>query len=79
MFLPSTVITPEVGVIMRLIILIEVVLPQPDGPTKTVNDWGSITRSSESTAVVPSGYVLFTLSKVITTGVPLVGAPANRR
>ena len=33
---PSTVMTPDVGSTMRLIIRSEVVLPQPDGPTKTV-------------------------------------------
>ena len=35
--LPSTVSVPDVGSIIRLIIRIEVVLPQPDGPTNTVS------------------------------------------
>jgi len=34
---PSTVRVPDVGSIIRLIIRIEVVLPQPDGPTNTVS------------------------------------------
>ena len=33
---PSTVIRPEVGVIIRLTMRSEVVLPQPEGPTSTV-------------------------------------------
>ena len=32
---PSIVMRPEVGSIRRLIIFIVVVLPQPDGPTRT--------------------------------------------
>ena len=52
---PSTVIVPELGSIIRLIIRIEVVLPHPDGPTNTVSVpvGTSIVRSS--TATVPSG------------------------
>ena len=37
-----------------------VVLPQPDGPTKTMNSPSSISRSSESTAQVPSGKIFET-------------------
>ena len=33
---PLTVSVPDVGSIIRLIIRIDVVLPQPDGPTNTV-------------------------------------------
>ena len=36
MSLPSNRIVPLVGSIMRLIMRSEVVLPQPEGPTKTV-------------------------------------------
>ena len=63
---PSTKILPDVGVIIRLIMRIDVVLPHPDGPTNTVNDSASMVRSRRSTAVVPSGYCLVTPSKVIT-------------
>src|SRR5581483_5646089 len=41
-----------------------VVLPQPEGPTRTMNSPSSIVRSSEFTAVVPSGYVFVTPSNV---------------
>src|SRR5581483_6811367 len=41
-----------------------VVLPQPGGPTRTMNSPSSIVRSSEFTAVVPSGYVFVTPSNV---------------
>ena len=50
---------------MRLIIRIEVVLPQPDGPTKTVNEPPGTSRFRSSTATVPSGYRLVTWLKVI--------------
>src|SRR3954468_14667243 len=42
-----------------------VVLPQPDGPTKTMNSFSLIARSSESTARVPSGYTFETPSNSI--------------
>ena len=32
-----------------------VVLPQPDGPTRTMNSLSAMSRSSACTAVVPSG------------------------
>ncbi|BAS10024.1 hypothetical protein AHiyo4_34460 [Arthrobacter sp. Hiyo4] len=51
--LPSTVITPDVGSTMRLIIRSEVVLPQPDGPTKTVMEPLSMDMVSWSTAGCP--------------------------
>src|SRR5438034_377917 len=41
-----------------------VVLPQPDGPTRTMNSPSSMSRSIESTARVPSGYTLLTPSNV---------------
>ena len=57
---------PDVGSIIRLIIRRDVVLPHPDGPTSTViwPDGASSDRSS--TATVPSGYLLVTLSNRIT-------------
>src|SRR5712675_1268868 len=63
--LPSTVSVPDVGSIIRLIIRIDVVLPQPDGPTKTVSVPSGISSVRSSTATVPSGYFLVTFSKVI--------------
>src|ERR1700682_4701326 len=62
---PSTVRVPDVGSIIRLIIRIEVVLPQPDGPTNTASLPLGASSGSWSTATVPSGYSLMTLSKVI--------------
>src|SRR5438045_1301395 len=41
-----------------------VVLPQPEGPTSTMNSPSRISRSRPSTAVVPSGYVFVTPSKL---------------
>src|SRR3954452_1157122 len=41
-----------------------VVLPQPEGPTRTMNSPSSTSRFSELTAVVPSGYVFVTPSNV---------------
>src|SRR5690349_15838724 len=63
---PSTVSVPDVGSIMRLIIRIDVVLPQPDGPTNTVKVPCGTSRLSVSTATVPSGYCLVTFSNEIT-------------
>src|SRR3954468_4142509 len=40
-------------------------LPEPDGPTRIVNSPSAISRSSPSTARVPSGKTLETPSKVI--------------
>ena len=62
---PLTVKVPDVGSIIRLIIRIEVVLPQPDGPTNTVSVPSGSSRVRSSTATVPSGYCLVTPSKVI--------------
>src|SRR5690242_1467632 len=63
--LPSTVNVPDVGSIIRLIIRIEVVLPQPEGPTNTVSVPSGTSSVRPSTATVPSGYFLVTLSNVI--------------
>src|SRR3954451_24318646 len=40
-----------------------VVLPQPDGPTRTTNSPSAMSRSSESTALVPSAYTFVTSSR----------------
>ncbi len=52
---------PEVGSTMRLIIRSEVVLPQPEGPTKTVMAPLSMDMVSSSTAGCPLWYCLVTL------------------
>jgi hypothetical protein len=70
--LPLTVRVPEVGSIILLIIRIEVVLPHPDGPTKTVNVPSGTSSVRSSTATVPSGYFFVTLVKVI------ISAPVGR-
>src|ERR1700727_3865465 len=62
---PSTRTVPEVGSTIRLIIRIDVVFPQPDGPTKTVNDPAGIRIVRSSTATVPSAYFLVAWSKLI--------------
>src|SRR5262245_3584260 len=67
MSLPSKRIDPLVGSIIRLIMRSEVVLPHPEGPTKTVMRPASTTRSRLSTATVPSGYFLVTALNSITT------------
>ena len=66
---PSTVSVPDVGSIIRLIIRIDVVLPQPDGPTKTVSVPSGTSSVRSSTATVPSGYFLVTFSNVINCAV----------
>lgn len=62
---PPTVITPSVGSIMRLTMRRVVVFPQPEGPTKTATLPSGTSRLRSSTAVVPSGKRLLTLSNVI--------------
>lgn len=52
---PSTRIRPEVGSISRFTIIIVVVLPQPDGPTRVTSSPSATSKDSPSTAVVPSG------------------------
>ena len=51
----SSQMRPLVGSIIRLIIRRLVVLPQPDGPTRTVIWPDGASRSRWSTATVPSG------------------------
>jgi hypothetical protein len=47
-------ITPEVGSIKRLIIFSEVVLPQPEGPTKmTISPDGTSSESSWTASTSP--------------------------
>src|SRR5689334_22808978 len=62
----SSQTVPDVGSTIRLTIRSEVVLPQPEGPTRTVIRPDGATRSSPSTAVVPPGYRLTTESNLIT-------------
>src|SRR6186997_213819 len=66
---PLTVSVPDVGSIIRLIIRIDVVLPQPDGPTNTARVPSGTSSVRSSTATVPSGYFLVTFSKVINCAV----------
>ena len=48
-----------------------VVLPHPDGPTKTMNSPSPISRSSSDTASVPSAYTFETpLSAICATAPP---------
>ena len=61
----SSQIVPDDGWIIRLIIRSEVVLPQPEGPTKTVIFPEAASRLRSSTATVPSGYRLVTWSNRI--------------
>src|ERR1700760_4789174 len=64
---PSSSIVPELGSMRRLIIRIDVVFPQPDGPTRAVIFPLGAAIVSLSTATVPSGYTLDTSSNVIMT------------
>ncbi len=52
---------PDVGSTIRLIIRSDVVLPQPDGPTKTVMAPLSMDMVRSSTAAAPPWYCLVTL------------------
>src|SRR4051812_28877639 len=54
-----------------------VVLPQPDGPTNTMNSPSSTRRSSPRTAGVPSGYTFVTSSRV--TCATVAHLPRGRR
>src|ERR1700712_1212085 len=56
---------PDVGEIIRLIMRSEVVLPQPDGPTKTVICPDGAVRDRSSTAGLLSAYTLDNDSKRI--------------
>ncbi len=55
------------GSTILLIIRSVVVLPQPEGPTRTVIERSGISSDSRSTATVPSGYRLVTESIRIKT------------
>src|SRR5450759_1116094 len=61
----SIQIRPPVGSIIRLIIRSDVVLPHPDGPTRTVILPVGASNVSSSTAKVPSGYCFETASNRI--------------
>ena len=52
-FSPSIRMRPEVGSMSRLIIRSVVVLPQPDGPTRTESSPSPISRLSSPTATLP--------------------------
>src|ERR1017187_8861375 len=61
----SIQIRPLVGSIIRLIILSDVVLPHPDGPTSTVIWPVAASNVNSSTALVPSGNCFETASNRI--------------
>src|SRR5450759_2092873 len=61
----SIQIRPPVGVIIRLIIRSDVVLPHPDGPTRTVILPVGASNVSSSTSLVPSGNCFETASNRI--------------
>jgi hypothetical protein len=50
MSVPLTVMVPDVGSISRLIIFIVVVLPHPEGPTRTQSSPSAISIERLSTA-----------------------------
>jgi hypothetical protein len=59
---PSILIEPDVGSMMRLIIFMVVVLPQPDGPTNMISSPGLMLIEKFSTADCGwFGYDLVTL------------------
>src|SRR5215475_9377 len=55
---------PRVGVSSPATIRRAVLLPQPDGPTRTRNSPSAISRSRSLTAWNPFSYCLFTLSRM---------------
>src|SRR5919202_259590 len=61
---PIVIVPPEV-VSRPASMRSSVVLPQPDGPTRTMNSPLSIVRLTSSTAVTPPGNTLLTSSKTI--------------
>src|SRR6476659_2761595 len=63
---PSTRIRPPDGSMRRLIIRRIVVLPQPDGPTRTQTSPSGTSRLRSSTATSPLAYCLRTDSSRIT-------------
>ena len=57
---------PDVGSIIRLIIFMVVVLPQPDGPTKTTHSPAGMTRlNSETASFWVFGYLFVSCSSLI--------------
>src|SRR4026207_2456910 len=62
---PSILTVPEVIVSRPATIRRAVVLPQPEGPTKTTNSPLPTSRSRPLTASVPSGYTFVRFSMVI--------------
>src|SRR5207244_8159625 len=52
-----------------------VVLPQPDGPTRTTSSPSAMSRLRPSTALVPSSYTLLTFSSTT----PATAAPGSQR
>ena len=65
--LPSMETEPDEGSTIRLIMRSVVVLPHPEGPTRTVIERSGISSDSRSTATVPSGYRFVTESIRIKT------------
>src|SRR5699024_1829468 len=74
---PSMVTVPEVGSIIRLIIRRVVVLPHPDGPTRTVIARSGAVRSRSSTATAPPGNRLVTPFSSIISAASFRGAATN--
>src|SRR3990170_53755 len=65
-FLPSMKISPELGSISRLTILIVVVLPQPDGPSSTqISPFGTSSVTWSTAGTVLPEKVLETCSSLI--------------
>src|SRR5688572_20906294 len=69
---PSMEMVPEVGGIRRLIIFMVVVLPQPDGPSRTQTAPEGTSMSTASTAVVIPN-TLVTRSSLIMASAPQSG------
>src|SRR6185369_1746655 len=61
--LPSSRISPSVGVSNPASIISVVVLPEPEGPSSVRNSPRSMSRSSRSTTRVTPSYVLHTAAK----------------
>ena len=64
---PSIVIRPPVGSIRRFTIFMDVVLPQPDGPTRTqISPAGIVSVRSVTADDSAPGYCFVTCSKATT-------------
>src|SRR5260221_5608650 len=72
---PSILMVPEVTSSRPATMRSAVVLPQPDGPTRTSSSPSPTARSSAETAVVPSGNRLVTDSSSIRANVALPTCP----